>query len=125
MKLVTLRILLAMTLSAFFTTGFAGGRYEDPPTFLIEVYNLTQQTAEAIKQGDQTAALEAANKGRKLAYDSSKEKSTMPMQIANSNLKKAIRALKNNNLADASSNVDKVLNKLTVEIDYYKNEGKL
>lgn len=124
-KLTTLNLLWAIALSAIFTTSFAGSRYEDSPTNLVEVYNFTQQTAEAIKRGNQAAALDVAKKGRKLAYQSSRKKSTIPMQVANTTLTKAIKSLKNNDLVEASGYVDKVLGKLSSEIDYFKNEDKL
>ncbi|QSA97718.1 hypothetical protein [Methylococcus sp. EFPC2] len=125
MKSMVLRVLTLMALSAVFNAGFAGGRYEDPPANLVEVFKFSQQSAEAIKQGNQSAALDAAKQGRKLAVESYKEKSTMPMQVSSGSLKEAIAALEANNLPEAGSKVEHAIQKLNEEIEYYKKEGKI
>ncbi|WP_348759255.1 hypothetical protein [Candidatus Methylocalor cossyra] len=92
---------------------------------LVEVQKLSQQALEAAKQGNKDAALESAKQGRKLAVQSYKEKSTMPMQVASSSLKGAIGSLESGNLPDAMTQLEHALNKLNEEVDYYKKEGKL
>jgi DNA-binding FadR family transcriptional regulator len=121
-KLRTLWLIASLLVA---NTVFAGGRYEDPPLNLVEVHKFSQQALEAIKQGDKDTALSAAKQGRKLAVESYKEKSTMPMQVSSGSLKEAIAALEANNMADASGKVEHALQKLGEEIDYYKKEGKI
>ncbi len=119
------RILWVLFLSLIVGTAFAGGRYEDPPMNLVEVQKLSQQSLDALKSGNKDAALESAKQGRKLAVESYKEKSTMPMQVASGSLKGAIASLEAGNLPEATTQVEHALGKLNEEIDYYKKEGKI
>lgn len=122
----TVRLLGVLLLNLMVgATAFAGGRYEDPPMNLVEVQKFSQQTLEALKAGNQAAALESAKQGRKLAIESYKEKSTMPMQVASGSLKSAIGALEANNLPEATTQIEHALSKLNEEVDYYKKEGKI
>lgn len=114
---------LFLTLMA--NSSFAGGRYADPPVGMVETLQACVAGLEAAQKGDMAAALEQAKKGRKIALDSYKEKSTMPMEIGSSTMKKAIAALEANNTAEAISNFEHCKIKLSEEVDYYKKEGKL
>lgn len=104
---------------------FAGGRYEDPPMNLVEVQKFSQQALDALKAGNKDAALDSAKQGRKLAVESYKEKSTMPMQVASGSLKSAIASLEGGNLPEATTEVEHALAKLNEEVDYYKKSGKI
>jgi hypothetical protein len=119
------RASLVLMLSAVANLGFGAGRYADPPDGLIEVTKFTEQALEAAKQGNKDAALDSAKQGRKIAYDSFKEKSTMPMQKASTGLKAAISSLDAGNTAEAIPPLEEVKAAMNKEIEYYKGEGKL
>lgn len=122
----TVRLLAVLALNLFIgATAFAGGRYEDPPMNLVEVQKFSQQALEALKAGNKDAALDSVKQGRKLAVESYKEKSTMPMQVASGSLKSALNALDTGNMAEATTQVEHALSKLNEEVDYYKKEGKI
>lgn len=118
----TLSILFFLSIS---NISFAGGRYEDPPTGLVEVYGLSQQILQSLDAGDNAKALETIKQARKIALDSFKEKSSMPMQIASTGMKEARNAMEANDVAKARQEVQHAYEKLNTEIEYYKKEGKL
>ena len=119
------RALLFLVLSGAANIGFSAGRYADPPDGLVEVAQFNEKALDAAKQGNKDAALENAKQGRKIAYDSFKEKSTMPMQKASTNLKAAIASLEAGNTGEAATTLAEVKTVLDKEIEYYKGEGKL
>jgi hypothetical protein len=104
---------------------FAGGRYTNPPVGLLEVQAACTQGLEAAQKGDKAAALEQAKKGRKIALDSYKEISTMPMEIGSSSMKKALAAIDADKLAEAIPEFEHCKKKMDDEVAYYKGEGKL
>ncbi|MFO1418684.1 MAG: hypothetical protein U1E83_08435 [Methylotetracoccus sp.] len=120
-----IRTILFLALGAAVSTSFAGGRYEDPPMNLMEVYTATQKALDAAKAGDKAAALENAKQGRKLAIESYKEKSTMPMQVASGTLKSALASIEGDKLAEAIPELEHGMAKLQEDVDYYKKAGKL
>lgn len=119
------RIFLFLILSGVASVGFSGGRYADPPVGLVEVAQFNDKALEAAKAGNKEAALENAKEARKIARDSFKEKSTMPMQKASTNLKAAIASLEAGNTGEAATTLAEVKTVLDKEIEYYKGEGKL
>jgi hypothetical protein len=121
----SVRIWWVLLLNLVVGVAFAGGRYEDPPMNLVEVQKFSQQALDALKAGNKDAALESTKQGRKLAVESYKEKSTMPMQVASGSLKSAIAALEGGNLTEATTEVEHALAKLNEEVDYYKKSGKI
>jgi hypothetical protein len=125
MKNTSLRVLCVIVLSFITSVSFAGGRYTNPPNGLLEVSDACNKGLEAAQKKDTAAALEQAKKGRKIALDSYKEISTMPMEIGSSTMKKAIAALEANNLDEAVANFTHCKQKMDDEIAYYKKEGKL
>ena len=122
---ITTPILGFLFASMVTTASFAGGRYADPPTGLVEVSKLTQQALDAAKQGNKDAALASANEARKVAVASYKEKSTMPMQNGSSRLKAAVASLEGGNTAEAVTPLEETVKIMNDEIDFYKKEGKL
>ena len=114
---------LALTLAS--GTGFAGGRYANPPAGMVETYDLCVKGLEAAQKGDKDAALENTKKARKISIESYKEISTMPMEIAAMSTKKALAAIDSWNVAGAVPELEHCVGKLKSEIDYYKSEGKL
>ncbi|QFY43095.1 hypothetical protein F6R98_11075 [Candidatus Methylospira mobilis] len=122
-----LRALSILFFLSISNISFAGGRYEDPPDGLVEVYGLSQQILQALDAGDNAKALEIVKQARKIALDSYKEKSSMPMQIASSGMKEARNALEANpaDVAKAKQEVQHAYEKLSSEIEYYKKEGKI
>jgi hypothetical protein len=119
------RIRAFLLLTAFSGLGFAGGRYADPPPGLVEVHKTSTEALEAARANDKDAALAKANEARKLAIDSYKTKSTMPMQNSSSRLKAAVAAIQGGKVADAVGPLEETVNLLTEEISFYKKEGKL
>jgi hypothetical protein len=122
---IVFRVLLIMIFGVMANVSFAGGRYADPPMNMAEVYKLSQTALEAAKAGNKDSALESAKQGRKLAVESYKEKSTMPMQVASSSLKEAVALLEAGNTGEAVPKIQHVIEKFQEEIDYYKKEGKM
>lgn len=116
---------LAILLSLVCSTGFAGGRYADPPPNLVEVQKNAKQALDALTQGNKEAALAAAQLARKLAAESYKEKSTMPMQNSSSRLKKAIASIQEGKPDEAKSPLEETVKLMSEEIDFYTKEGKL
>jgi hypothetical protein len=125
MKSIIMRVVWILFFGAIANASFAGGRYEDPPANLVEVVNLNQEALEAAKQGTKDAALESAKQGRKLAVESYKDKSTMPMRVSSSSLKGAIASLEAGNLPEAIPQGEHAMGRLGTEVDYYKKEGKI
>ncbi|MFM8331489.1 MAG: hypothetical protein ACKN9T_07355 [Candidatus Methylumidiphilus sp.] len=125
MKNIHFRVLCVLALSFFVNVSFAGGRYANPPKGLLETTEACTKGLEAAEKGDTAAALEQAKTGRKIALESYKELSTMPMEIGSSTMKKAIAALEAGNVAEAKENFAHCKKKMEDEIAYYKNEGKL
>lgn len=119
------RALFALFLGVTTSVSYAGGRYVDPPPNLVEVLNASKAALDAAKQSNKDLCLENAKKGRKLAIDSYKEKSTMPMQISSSRLKAAIASLEAGQMAEAIPPLEEVVKEVSEEIEYYKKEGKL
>ena len=122
---IALRIWWVLVLGIITNVSIAGGRYADPPMNMAEVFKASQQALEAAKAGNKDSALESAKLGRKLSVESYKEKSTMPMQVASSNLKEAIALLEAGNTTEAIPKIQHVIEKFNEEIDYYKKEGKM
>lgn len=120
-----MRAVLAVLLASLATVSFAGGRYADPPDGLVEVTQLTEKALDAAKAGNKEAALENAKQARKIARDSFKEKSTMPMQKAGITLKAALESLEAGNVAEAIPPLEECKTAMNAEIEYYKSEGKL
>jgi hypothetical protein len=118
------RSFFLFALSLATSISFAGGRYEDPPQNLLEVYSATQKSLEAAKAGNKEAALLNAKDGRKLAVESYKEKSTMPMQVASGSLKGALASMESDKMDEAIPQIEHAMAKLQEEVDYYRNAGK-
>lgn len=119
-------IFLVLFLSLIASVSFAGGRYADPPPNLVEVQKASQMALDAAKQGNQEATLENTKKARKLAVDSYKEKSTMPMQNSSSRLKTIIADLEGGKpCAESIPLLEEVVKLMNDEVDFYKKEGKL
>lgn len=125
MKNIHFRVLCVLALSFVANAGFAGGRYANPPSGLVGTTEACTKGLEAIEKGDTAAALEFAKTGRKVALESYKELSTMPMEIGSSTMKKAIAALEAGNVAEAKENFEHCKKKMLDEIDYYTKEGKM
>jgi hypothetical protein len=106
-------------------TSMAGGRYANPPTGLVECFNLCSKGLEAAQKGEKDVALENAKQARKISLNSYKEISTMPMEIASSSMKKALASLDADKVAESVPDFEHCVKKLTEEINYYKKEGKL
>lgn len=121
----SIRLLCVLALSFVTSMGLAGGRYANPPKNIIEVADACGKGLEAAQKNDATAALEQAKVGRKLALESYKELSTMPMEIGSSTMKQAIAALEAGKLNDATPLFEHCKKKLEEEIVYYQNEGKI
>lgn len=119
------RAFLFLVLSGVASVGFSGGRYADPPIGLVEVAQFNDKALEAAKAGNKDVALENAKQARKIARDSFKEKSTMPMQKAGITLKAALEALEGGNVAEAIPQLEDCKKTMDAEIEYYKKEGKL
>lgn len=119
------RILFASFLGLASGLSFAGGRYADPPPNLVEVLTTSKAALDAAKQSNKDLCLENAKKARKLAVDSYKEKSTMPMQLSSSRLKAAIGSLEAGQMAEAIPPLEEVVKEVGEEVEYYKKEGKL
>ncbi|AAU91593.1 hypothetical protein [Methylococcus capsulatus] len=119
------RVLLASFLGLATGVSFAGGRYADPPPNLVEVFNASKAALEAAKQSNKDLCLENAKKARKLAIDSYKEKSTMPMQLSSSRLKSVINSLEAGQVTEAVAPLEEVVKEVGDEVEYYKKEGKL
>jgi hypothetical protein len=107
------------------SVSYAGGRYANPPAGLVDVQQACAAGLEAAQKGDSAAAMENAQKGRKIALASYKELSTMPMEIGSSDMKKALAALDAGNLKDTIPLFEHCKTKLDEEVAYYKKEGKL
>lgn len=120
-----IRTLVLTALCLFTSVGTAGGRYEDPPMNLVEVFQASEKALDAAKQGNKDAALENTKTGRKLAIESFKEKSTMPMQVASGSLKGALLSIEDGKLDDAIPQIEHAMAKLNEEISYYKGTGKI
>ena len=125
MKNTSFRVLSAIVLSFIASLGYAGGRYANPPKNIIEVTDACTKGLDAAQKKDIAAALEQAKIGRKLALESYKELSTMPMEIGSSDMKKAIAALEANNLEEATPLFQHCKTKLDEEVKYYQGEGKI
>ena len=125
MKNTSFRVLCAIVLSFIVSLGYAGGRYTNPPAGLLDVSNACNKGLEAAQKKDTAAALEQAKIARKIAHESQKELSTMPMEISSSTTKKAIVALEAGNLDEAVANLTHCKQKMDDEIAYYKSEGKI
>ncbi|MDF9392574.1 MULTISPECIES: hypothetical protein [Methylococcus] len=119
------RALLASFLGLVAGVSFAGGRYADPPPNLVEVLNASKAALEAAKQSNKELCMENAKKARKLAIDSYKEKSTMPMQMSSSRLKAVIGSLEAGQIAETVAPLEEVVKEVGAEVEYYKKEGKL
>jgi hypothetical protein len=119
------KIIVALTLCGLSGLAIAGGRYANPPRNLVEVRQSCAMGLEAAQKGDAAAALEQAKTGRKLALESYKELSTMPMEIGSSTMKKALAALDTGKLAESVPLFEHCKTKLDEEIAFYKKEGKL
>lgn len=124
-QMFTMRLVLTLILGMAASMAIAGGRYADPPRNLVEVSKLTTQALEALNQGNKDNALTAAKEARKLAVESYKDKSTMPMQNGSSRLKAAVTALEGGNLEAAKTPLEETHKLMLDEIEYYKKEGKL
>jgi hypothetical protein len=122
---VTVMVIGTITLAIASGTGFAGGRYANPPAGMVETYDLCVKGLDAAQKGDKDAALESTKKARKISIESYKEISTMPMEIAAMSTKKALAAIDSDNVAGAVPELEHCVAKLKSEIDYYKSEGKL
>jgi hypothetical protein len=125
MKVSFDRVLLVLALSFMASASWAGGRYTNPPVGLAEVSEACNKGLEAAQKGDAAAALEQAKIGRKVALNSYKELSTMPMEIGSANMKKALAALDAGNVADSVQYFTNCKQKMDDEIAYYKKEGKM
>jgi hypothetical protein len=118
---------MAWVIVSFLMAGvsLAAGRSEEPPAGMLDAYKLAQQTMEALNAGDNAKAAELIKEGRKISLDSYKERSTMPMQIASTGFKDARSSLEANDGTKAKADIQHVIEKLTSEIDYYKQHGKI
>lgn len=103
----------------------AGGRYADPPPGLQDVRKFSGQALDALNKGDKDTALTAVQQAQKLASEALNEKSTMPMQNANSRMRAAIKALKAGNIDEARAPIEETNKLFDAEIEFYKKEGKL
>lgn len=120
-----IRTLILAAACLYAGLGMAGGRYEDPPMNLVEVFQASEKALDAAKQGNKDVALENTKVGRKLAIESFKEKSTMPMQVASGSLKGALLSIEDGKLDEAIPQIEHALAKLNEEITYYKGTGKI
>jgi len=119
------KISAVLLLGSVASLAFAGGRYTNPPVGLVETQEICTKGLEAAEKGDTAAALEFAKKGRKVALESYKEISTMPMEIGSSTMKKAIIALEEGKVAESEKYFKHCKEKMDGEVEYYKKEGKL
>lgn len=118
-------VLLLLAAVSVSMPALAGGRYADPPPGLVEIRTLGGQAAEALDKGENEAALGIVQKAQKMASEALNEKSTMPMQTANSRMRAAIKALKAGTPEEAKAPVAEVNKLFDAEIEFYKKEGKL
>ena len=125
MKNNSFRVLCVVVFGLVTSLGYAGGRYANPPKNILEVTDACTKGLEAAQKKDVAAALEQAKIGRKMALESYKELSTMPMEIGSSDMKKAIAALEAGNLDEATPLFEHCKKKLDEEIVYYQGEGKI
>ncbi|MGY6217409.1 hypothetical protein ACW73L_19820 [Methylolobus aquaticus] len=125
MRFTLSQISAVLLLGSVASVGFAGGRYTNPPVGLVETQEACAKGLEAAEKGDTATALEMAKKGRKIALESYKEISTMPMEIGSSTMKKAIISLEEGKVAESVEHFKHCKEKMDSEIDYYKKEGKL
>ena len=125
MKNTSFRVLCIVALSFFTSLGYAGGRYANPPKGIIEVADACGKGLDAAQKKDTAAALEQAKIGRKIALESYKELSTMPMEIGSSTMKQAIAALEAGKVDEATPLFEHCKKKLEEEIVYYQGEGKI
>jgi len=125
MRFTFSKISAVLLLGSVASLAFAGGRYTNPPVGLVETQEICTKGLEAAEKGDTAAALEFAKKGRKVALESYKEISTMPMEIGSSTMKKAIIALEEGKVAESVEYFKHCKEKMDGEVEYYKKEGKL
>jgi hypothetical protein len=117
----------ACILASFLIVGasLASGRSEEPPPGMLEVYQLAQQAAEALNAGDNAKAAELIKQGRKIAHEAIKEKSSMPMQVASTGFKDARTSIEANDTTKTKADLQHIIDKLTAEVDFYKEHGKI
>ena len=118
---------VALIIASFLIAGasLAAGRSEEPPPGMLDAYQLALQATEALNAGDNAKAAELIKEGRKVAHDAIKEKSSMPMQIASTGFKDARTSIEANDIPKTKADLQHVIEKLSAEVDYYKEHGKI